>query len=313
MYITMSNEIKEVPVLSVPELILQIDPKSTKIYKDELLIIDFSKRKDKSFYYNETPARIGGFSMLIVNSGECSLYINYVPYRLKKNMLIVMRGNHIISKILMSDDFTGYNLIAKIDFLRTSLGTNTPPLKEMFEKETLFPFVIARDDDFERLKFFFEQLIICIGMNEHLYQRGLIQNATGNIMLELWNITSGDSFDSSQEIEPMSLHEELTLDFVKLLHQNYKEKRDVTFYATELCVTPVNLTRIVKQITGRTVMTWISFAVLEEAKALLHQANVPVQAISEELNFSDQAAFSKFFKKHMGMSPVDYRRGLGGR
>mgnify|MGYP002225161126 FL=1 len=42
----------------------------------------------------------------------------------------------------------------------------------------------------------------------------------------------------------------------------------------------------------------------------LKDYNASIKDIAGELNFSDQAAFSKFFKKHDGRSPSDYRKEL---
>ncbi len=36
--------------------------------------------------------------------------------------------------------------------------------------------------------------------------------------------------------------------------------------------------------------------------------SIPVSQIAEELHFSDQASFCKFFKKHKKVTPMAYRR-----
>ncbi|MDM8307733.1 helix-turn-helix domain-containing protein [Phocaeicola barnesiae] len=41
---------------------------------------------------------------------------------------------------------------------------------------------------------------------------------------------------------------------------------------------------------------------------MLEDERIPVGQIAEELHFSDQASFSKFFKKQMKMAPMLYRR-----
>lgn len=41
---------------------------------------------------------------------------------------------------------------------------------------------------------------------------------------------------------------------------------------------------------------------------LLEDNTTPIQQIAETLSFSDQASFSKFFKKHKGISPIAYRK-----
>lgn len=47
---------------------------------------------------------------------------------------------------------------------------------------------------------------------------------------------------------------------------------------------------------------------LELAQSMLRQTALSIQAISERLGFSDYHHFSAFFKKHAGLSPLQYRR-----
>ena len=52
----------------------------------------------------------------------------------------------------------------------------------------------------------------------------------------------------------------------------------------------------------------IAGEVLSLAVQLLQNDNMLIQQVADVLHFSDQAAFSKFFKKYIGMSPVEYRK-----
>ena len=42
----------------------------------------------------------------------------------------------------------------------------------------------------------------------------------------------------------------------------------------------------------------------------MRQKIYATQQIAEELAFSDQSSFGKFFKKHSGMTPMKYRQSL---
>ena len=55
---------------------------------------------------------------------------------------------------------------------------------------------------------------------------------------------------------------------------------------------------------------WIARYVIIQAKHLLsHHPNVTVQQISDRLGFSEQASFARYFKKHTGVTPTEYREG----
>ncbi|KAA6314445.1 hypothetical protein EZS27_034938 [termite gut metagenome] len=46
-----------------------------------------------------------------------------------------------------------------------------------------------------------------------------------------------------------------------------------------------------------------------EAKALLKSTNMTIQQISDELNFPSQSFFGKYFKRQVGVSPKEYKKG----
>jgi AraC-like DNA-binding protein len=45
-----------------------------------------------------------------------------------------------------------------------------------------------------------------------------------------------------------------------------------------------------------------------EAKALLKSTNMTIRQISDELNLPSQSFFGKYFKRHIGISPKEYRK-----
>lgn len=49
---------------------------------------------------------------------------------------------------------------------------------------------------------------------------------------------------------------------------------------------------------------------IETSKALLRRTTLSISAISEELNFADIYTFSRFFKKAVNVSPMEYRKKL---
>ena len=104
--------------------------------------------------------------------------------------------------------------------------------------------------------------------------------------------------------------EDLTMRFLKLLPDHFKEERSVQYYAEQLFVTPKYLTQSVKEITTKTAGVFIDEMVIMEAKVLLNDVSLSVAQVADMLYFSDQFFFSKFFKNHTTVSPTDYRKSL---
>ena len=104
-----------------------------------------------------------------------------------------------------------------------------------------------------------------------------------------------------------SRQESICSEFIDVLSHNYKEQRDVAFYADRLCITPKYLSQIVKDKIGKTASEVIEEYVIEESKALLISTTMTIQQISDELHFPSQSVFGKYFKRVTGLSPREYR------
>ena len=101
--------------------------------------------------------------------------------------------------------------------------------------------------------------------------------------------------------------QELNALFQELVFHHYKEHRNVQYYADALFVSSKHLTETIKDVTGRTAGEWIDDAVILESKVLLRNHEISIARIAEEIHFPDQSSFGKYFKKHAGLSPSDYR------
>lgn len=98
-------------------------------------------------------------------------------------------------------------------------------------------------------------------------------------------------------------------EFIRLVHTHFARERSLSFYASQLCVTPKYLSQLVKASTGRTAARWIDDYVIMEAKHLLRYSGKNVQQVAYTLNFPNQSAFGKYFKHLTGVAPSDFQKG----
>ncbi len=114
------------------------------------------------------------------------------------------------------------------------------------------------------------------------------------------------------QAQPGAVHAEataflLTKQFVLLVEANYLTTSSVADYATTLHVTTNHLIETVRRVMGQPAGKVIHERLLLEAKRLLRYSDLPVAEIATYLNFEDPSYFSRFFKKHTGFSPSDFR------
>ena len=129
----------------------------------------------------------------------------------------------------------------------------------------------------------------------------MLENTLRSLILEVWNIILR-MYKQENEFEHSFRWKDTSLvsisDAYQLPLSSHRK-----WYADQLYVSPDALSAKLKKLYGKTANQLISESLIEEAKVcLLNPAN-SVQDVAEKLCFSDQASFSKFFKRYCGVSP----------
>lgn len=100
---------------------------------------------------------------------------------------------------------------------------------------------------------------------------------------------------------------QLCRQFKSLLRTHFKELKSPSAYANLLNVTENYLNEAIRKETGFTIGYWIRTALLIESKRLLYYTSIDVKEIAHRLGFQDHSYFFKFFKKHVGITPLSFR------
>ena len=95
--------------------------------------------------------------------------------------------------------------------------------------------------------------------------------------------------------------------FLEMVFDRNVKPGKVTSYAESLYITPNYLNRLVRTQTGHSAMDWIEISRLNLAKALLKLNHLQVAEIAAAVGIDDQSYFTRFFKKHEGCTPTQYR------
>lgn len=89
------------------------------------------------------------------------------------------------------------------------------------------------------------------------------------------------------------------------------ELRSPSDFADQLNIHVNHLNRAVKEMTGKTTSQLLADRLLQESKILLTQSSWNVSEIAFALGFTEVTHFNNFFKKHLNLSPTQFRKGAG--
>ena len=93
------------------------------------------------------------------------------------------------------------------------------------------------------------------------------------------------------------------VDVRKIIEIHYKHERHVEFYAREMDLSAKRLNEISRTLSGQTITQLIHRRLLLESKREIISQTKTIHVISDELGFENPSYFSRFFKKHEGVSP----------
>ncbi|RYL27551.1 4-hydroxyphenylacetate catabolism regulatory protein HpaA [Acinetobacter piscicola] len=96
--------------------------------------------------------------------------------------------------------------------------------------------------------------------------------------------------------------------FNQLVENHFNEHWSLQQYAEKLAITETRLNDICRRIANISSKKLIFYRLMQEAKRLLIFSDSSINSICYELGFKDPAYFSRFFIRHAGMPPSDYRQ-----
>lgn len=96
-------------------------------------------------------------------------------------------------------------------------------------------------------------------------------------------------------------------------HKNIGEDLSLTRFSSLLNFHPFYLSRLFKQISGKSLSEYISELKMARAREMLEKGNEKIVEISAALGFRTSSYFISFFRKFSGMSPVEYRSSRAGK
>lgn len=243
---------------------------------------------------------VEGMMMILCHSGSAELSIDGMPCTLQADSLLILSEKRFVQRGSMTDDLKISMLAFTSSFI---LEMPSPIDTNIFIYPRLTPLLSCSGEkfrDFESYFRFIEKESREIGR----YRTSIIRALVFALLLEVTaEYEDRYRLGSAERIRNESIPDH----FFRLLAANFRTRRTVSWYASQLNLTPKYLSQLIKECSGRTILDWIHESVMLEARMLLKTSEMTIQQISDQLNFSSPSAFVQFFRKHSGHTPGSER------
>lgn len=271
----------------------------------------FRLPEHEDFYYgveqlsnaNSNYVKFYEFMMFFCTKGSARIMMDLKEYEVREHTLLVIMPGSIVSGVEVSEDFCISLIICSQELFKQAAFRLDVAFFDYLKNNPSFTYDSEREGVVQG---FLTSIDMLYKKKDHRYRLPIFRNMMQCFLMDMLDKVSCDA-EQNQMVDPANRSESIFRQFIDLVHVNYLEQREVSFYANKLCITPRYLSSVVGRVTGHTPKEFIDEFVILEIKALLESTDLSMQQIASQLHFPDQSFFGRYFKKHVGVMPSRYR------
>ncbi len=250
----------------------------------------------------DSPFIFDGIIFGIVIRGNAKIKINLVEYEVAPNMILTVLPNTIFEINERFHDSLTEFLMFSPEFIKE---IKLPPNMDFIELIEENPCLQLTKAECDNLLDYHTFIVKQYRRTDHQYRVELVKVLLIAMLMEIASIYKlPRNFETPKKLTRKA---ELLSNLCGICFSTIRRKRSVGFYADKMCLTPKYLSKVIKDVTNRSILDWINDAVVSTSKALLKFSDMTVLQISEEINFPNPSFFGRYFKKHTGLTPKEYR------
>lgn len=257
-------------------------------------------RKNVSKYDVSLPHRHNYYEILVFNKGGGKHEIDFDAYKIKSLSIHFVSANqvHVVRRLPGSD---GFNFILSSEFTDADF-----PLSELaFYKPENLPVLNMAKKDFEEVSSLLDEVKRTYTADSK-GRRNELKYLVQAILLKLQYLY----LQQDNVKQPGPVKNKLAVALQALIEQHYTTHWRAGDYAREMNMSSIQLNAICKQHFGKSTEAVIQERLMLEIKRALVYGDKSIKEICYDLNFDDPTYFIRFFKKHTGTTPLEYRKSV---
>lgn len=242
----------------------------------------------------------------LCHEGEASFHLAGQPFRMRKGDCIVITHGELVTDMSVSDDFRVTVLYLLGEYALKNMPKND---YDVIGKLTLLRNPVLPLTEHEREVFMEDVNLIkrrYTGTDHHFHDE-LVGCLTMAFCLDIYDFHA--RIYENPQISKQGAA--ILTRFIDMLKSGeYVRHREVSYYASQLFITPKYLSEICKKTSGFSANFWISRFTITGITRLLAEKDLTLKTISDNFNFSSLPYFCRYVQNLLGVTPSEYREGL---
>ena len=207
----------------------------------------------------------------------------------------------------ISEDTKAYAMLFTVPFMTSLLKGTLPFPPSYMLRIKIWPVSVISTQIVRLFKKRIESIVDIFMDSTHHFQTEMLRCTLWMFIMDMANEHIQQENENGEYAE-IGRKNILFKQFIRLLFAHIHEEHSVGWYASQLCVTPQYLNRVVKSASQKTAYEHICTSLIGAIIEQLKKTESPVSQIAVDFHFTDQATLTKFFKRQTGKTPTEYRR-----
>jgi AraC family transcriptional regulator, transcriptional activator of pobA len=269
----------------------------------EILTIEsLSKRKSDANHDPEKAHQVAFNVIVYYTEGESKQLIDFVWHPVKANTIIHLSKGQI-NAFQFTEGLKGFILLFTEEFLKKQINSLPKNEIERLFNAHLFSPIIQVPEHSNVLNYFQLFYEEYSNTKEDYNQNNLYASLYAIIFSKLERLKQLQTSHFNRTEKVITF-----LNFKSLLENHFSKSRNADYYADKLNITYKHLNTICKDTLHITAKQFIDAFVILEAKRLLINSEIKSTELAYALGFEEPTNFVKYFKKHTGLTPNNFKK-----
>lgn len=248
------------------------------------------------------------YEIYVFLDGKCTFQIENLFYDLQPGEILLINGKDIHKAFVDVNYHTYKRTVVEFtkEFIEPLLDVlNMPHMLDLFDAPLGHLFRIKDEETCTHIFQLLDEMHELIVGKKSAYVDQQLKLILAQLLMKFESKVTAYLPNDIYSDDKILIVEEI----YRYISAHYAEDLSLDNIADELNLSKSYLSHLFKEITGTTIMNFLMGYRLTQAQySLKVRKDLNISEIAGLTGFESNAHFSRFFKKHIGVSPTDYRR-----